>query len=128
MIFLDRLCWFLFTTQSVPFFKALLVHFRTDCVGSFLLVGSPKNGEIALQLVSLSTGERWPGGDVGIWLKTCWHNFLRGALREKLLRKLATFEKFRSSGKEEARPRGGNMEKSRRKKSPANHIASMKFA
>jgi len=57
-------------------------------------------------------------------LKMCCRKILRGHLREKFLEKLAPFEKLRSSGKEEARPGGGNM-KQGRKKSAANHIAQI---
>jgi len=50
-------------------------------------------------------------GGVVIWWEVCRHKFLRGQLRGKLLEKLASFEKLRWNGKEEARPGGGKYEK-----------------
>jgi len=59
------------------------------------------------------------GGLVNLW-EVYWSNFSSGRLRENLVGKLATFERFRSSGKEEAGT-GGHGKKKSRKKSPANH-------
>jgi len=52
-------------------------------------------------IVYASRGE--DRGGVVIWWKTCWHKFFRGKLREKLLLKLDSFEKFWSLGEKEAR-------------------------
>jgi len=54
-------------------------------------------------------------GGVVIWWKICWHVFLRGHLREILFENFTPFEKFRWSGKEEARPGGGIMNMHRKK-------------
>jgi len=49
-------------------------------------------------------------GGVVIWWKICWHVFLRGHILGKFsIQNLTPFEKFQSSGKEEARLGAGIM-------------------
>jgi len=48
-------------------------------------------------------------GGVVIWWKIFLQKKIRGKLKEKLQGKLAPFEKFQSSGKEDSRPGGVNL-------------------